>query len=123
MKFLMSLAALAAPFVVAAAAAPAVAQQNHIVVTKTLVSNSAHRECIGVSDKQLLRFWYRADSPIDFNISYVEGKETLYPVRQPKQSIGSGSYTPKAAGDYCLVWTNLSRQPVLFRFEVARLAR
>jgi hypothetical protein len=100
-----------------------VAQQNHIVVTKTLVANSAHRECMGISDKQLVRFWYRADAPIDFNLQYVENKETLYPVRQNKQSLGSGSFTPKAAGDYCMVWTNASKRAVLFRFEVARLAR
>jgi hypothetical protein len=117
------IASLCLGFSWALACLPAFAQQNHLVVTKTLVSNSAHRECMGVSDRQLLRYWYRSDGPIDFNIQYVEAKETLYPVKQSQQSIGSGSFTPKASGDYCMVWTNTSRRPVLFRFEVARLAR
>jgi hypothetical protein len=123
-KFAMKAIALACMAAAAALVfAPAYAQQNHLVVTKTLVSNSAHRECMGVTDKQLLRFWYRSDAPIDFNIQYVENNDTLYPVKQTRQSIGSGSFTPKASGDYCMVWTNTSRRPVLFRFEIARLAR
>ena len=113
-------AALAAVLSVSLSAALA---QNHIVVTKTLVSNSAHRECLAISERQLLRFWYRADAPIDFDIQYVENNETTYPLKQIKQSLGSGTYTPRAAGDYCMVWTNTSRQPILFRFELARLVR
>jgi hypothetical protein len=102
---------------------PAVFAQNHVVLTKTLVSNSAHRECMAISERQLLRFWYRAEGPIDFDIQYIENDETTYPVRQSQQSLGSGSYTPKIPGDYCMVWTNTSNRPVLFRFELARLVR
>jgi hypothetical protein len=108
--------------VAALLSAPAMSQ-NHIVVTKTLTSNSAHRECLAVTDKQMLRYWYRADGPVDFNIQYVDGKNTVVPVKQAKQSLGTGSYAPKTAGDYCMVWTNNSKQPVLFRFELARIAR
>ena len=97
--------------------------QSHIVVTKTLVSNSAHRECMGLNDKQLLRFWYRAEGPVEFDIQHIDGNDMTYPLRQTKQLLGSGTYVPKAAGDYCMVWTNLAKQPVLFRFELARLAR
>ena len=98
-------------------------QQNMIVVTKTLLSNAAHRECLGLSDKQTLRYWYRAESAIDFEIQAIEGKEAQVPVRQKGQALGTGTLVPKSAGDVCLVWTNLSRRPVLFRFEIARLAR
>lgn len=119
MKLMRSIAAA----LLALSSAAALAQQNHLVVTKTLVANSAHKECLGVSDKQLLRYWYRADGALNFDIQHVEGNETLYPVKQSGQAIGSGSFAPKAAGDYCMVWTNLSKRPVLFRFEVARLTR
>ena len=104
-------------------AAGGASAQNHIVVTKTLVSNSAHRECMSLSDRQLLRFWYRAEAPLEFDIQFIKGEDMTYPLRQQKQAVGSGLYTPKEAGDYCMVWTNLSKQPVLFRFELARLAR
>jgi hypothetical protein len=119
MKLMHSLAAAALALICTAA----LAQQNHLVVTKTLVANSAHKECLGVSDKQLLRYWYRAEAALEFNIQHVEGSETLYPVKKSGQAIGSGSFIPAAAGDYCMVWTNLSKRPVLFRFELARLTR
>ena len=101
----------------------ALAQQNMLVVTKTLLSNAAHKECMAVSEKQKLRYWYRAESGIDFDIQQVEAGATVYPVRQKGQSLGTGTFMPKAAGDVCMVWTNLSKRPVLFRFEAARLAR
>ena len=107
------------------AAAPALAQnQNLVVVNKTLVGSSAHKECVNLTDQQLVRYWYRAEAPIDFNIQFVENKQTVYPVKRDKQSIGSGSYTPKAAQQVtCMVWTNPGKSPVLFRVEFARLAR
>lgn len=103
-------------------AAPSLAQ-NHVVITKTLVGSSAHKECLAVTERQAIRYWYRADAPIDFNIYTVQGKNTVYAFRRDKETMGSGSFAPKATGDYCMVWTNSSRKPVLFRVEFARLAR
>jgi hypothetical protein len=110
---------------IALAAVPLVGrpQQNHLVVTKTLVANSAHKECVSLTERQVLRYWYRADGALDFDLQHVEKGELQHPVRQSGQSIGTGSFAPPAAGDYCMVWTNLSKRPVLFRFEIARLAR
>ena len=106
-----------------AGASPALAQ-NLVVVNKTLVGSSAHKECLNLTDQQTVRYWYRADAPIDFNIQFVENKQTVYPVRRDKQAIGSGSYSPKTSQQVtCLVWTNPGRRPVLFRVEFARLAR
>jgi hypothetical protein len=106
-----------------AAASPALAQ-NLVVVNKTLVGSSAHKECVNLTDQQLVRYWYRADAPIDFNIQFVDNKQTVYPVRRDKQAIGSGSYSPDSAKQVtCLVWTNTGRRPILFRVEFARLAR
>jgi hypothetical protein len=113
----------AAVLAAGAFAAPALAQ-NHVVMNKTLVSSSAHKECVNLSDQQVVRYWYRAEAPIDFNVQYVENKTTVYPVKRDRQAIGSGSYTPKAAQQVtCMVWTNTGRQPVLFRVEYARMSR
>jgi len=90
-------------------------------ITTTLVGSAARKECVNVTPQNRIHYWYRADAPVNFNIQYVQGKETLYPVKKDKLAIGSGSYQPKAAEVHCLVWTNLGRQPVTLSFEFARL--
>ena len=104
-------------------AMPLFAQENVRVVTRTLPSSSAHRECFAVNENQIIRYWYRADSLIDFNIQYVEGGKTAFELRRDRQALGSGVFAPKVARDYCMVWTNAFNKPVLFRVEMARLAR
>lgn len=99
------------------------AQENVRVVTKTLISSSAHKECFSVNERQVIRYWYRADALIDFNIQYVEGNKTNFELKRDRQALGSGSFAPKVARDYCMVWTNAFNKPVLFRIELARLAR
>jgi hypothetical protein len=99
------------------------AQENVRVVTKTLTSSSAHKECFSVNERQVVRYWYRADALIDFNIQYVEGNKTNFELKRDRQALGSGSFAPKVARDYCMVWTNAFNKPVLFRVELARLAR
>lgn len=96
-------------------------QQNVRVITKTLVGNSAHKECVSVSDRQTLRWWYRADALIDFRLHGAADSNT--DLRKERQALGSGSFSPRAGGDYCLVWTNAGKKPLLFRVEIARLAR
>lgn len=97
--------------------------QNSVIINKTLLGSSAHKECLSVSERQAIRYWYRAEAPIDFNINYVEGSETIYPLRRERQAMGSGSFAPKVARDYCMVWTNAGKHPILVRVEFARLAR
>jgi len=104
-------------------AMPLFAQENIRVVTRTLPSSSAHKECFALNENQVVRYWYRADALIDFNIQYVEGKKTIFELRRDRQALGSGGFTPKVARDYCMVWTNAFNKPVLFRVELARLAR
>ena len=102
---------------------PLLAQENIRVLTKTLPSSSAHKECFALNENQIIRYWYRADALIDFNIQYVEGSKTIMEMRRERQALGSGGFSPKVARDYCMVWTNAFNKPVLFRVELARLAR
>ena len=106
------------------AAAPGFAQENVRVITKTLASSTAHKECVTLNDKQMIRYWYRADAIIDFNIQYVDQNKTVFEYKRDRQPLGSGAFVPKGgARDYCMVWTNPFSKPVLFRVELARLAR
>lgn len=90
-------------------------------VTTTLVSSGAYKECFGLTMQQKLRYWYRADSTVDFNVQYVDAKETVYAVKKDKAAIGSGTFQPKVATDYCVVWTNAAKRPVTLSFEFARV--
>lgn len=91
-------------------------------VTTTLVSSGAYKECFSLSLQQKLRYWYRAEGAVDFNIQYVEGKDTRYPVKKDKAAIGSGTFQPKVAQDYCVVWTSIAKRPVTLTFEFARVS-
>ena len=113
--------ACALPACVFASGVALAQQQNVKVSSRTLVANSAHRECMAVSDQQTLRYWYRGDALLDFKLqSATEAVNTL---KTERQALGSGSFSPKTSGDYCMVWTNTSKKPVLFRVEFARLPR
>jgi len=95
-------------------------------VTTTLVSSGAYKECFSLSAQQKLRYWYRAESAVDFNIQTVEGGATLYPVKKDKSAIGSGTFQPRIVApatsqDYCVVWTNTAKRPVTLTFEFARV--
>ena len=105
-------------------AAPVFAQvPNHVKsITTTLVSSGAHKECFSLTTQQKLRYWYRADAPVEFNVQYVEDKTTQYPVKKDKSAIGSGVFVPKSMQDYCIVWTNASKRPVTLSFEYARVS-
>ena len=95
-------------------------------MTTTLVSSGAYKDCFGLSAQQKLRYWYRAESAVDFNIQTVEGGATLYPVKKDRAAIGSGTFQPRIVApatsqDYCVVWTNTAKRPVTLTFEFARV--
>lgn len=105
-------------------ALPAHAQDPGIrVITTTITSSGAHKECVSLSRAQSLRYWFRSDAPIDFNIQYQDASGLVFPVRREKLSVGSGSFSAKTAEVYCMVLTNRAQKPVTVRLEFARLER
>ena len=112
-----------AAWIAASTAVTAAFAQSPVVISKTLLGSSAHKECLTVSDRQSVKYKYRAEAPIDFAIQYVDGANTVYALRLHQQTLASGTFLPKEARDYCLVWTNGGKQSILFHLEFARLAR
>lgn len=107
-----------------AMALPAMAQDAGVrVVTTTVTSSGAHKECVSLSKTQSLHYWFRSDAPIDFNIQYQDAGGVVYPVRREKLSQATGTYAAKTSEVHCMVLTNLARKPVTVRLEFARLER
>jgi hypothetical protein len=103
-------------------ALPASAQERSLkVITTSVPSSGAHKECLSISRSQSLRYWFRADGPLDFNIQVKLGDKISYPVRRDKVTMDSGHFAPNEAEVYCMVLTNSATRPVTVRLEFARL--
>jgi hypothetical protein len=105
-------------------AAPAWAQDSSKsaparIVTKTLIASAAQKECFSLGSKQRLRYKFRADGPVSFKLSHQEEREVI-DLKRDGTGSASGSFVPRAAGDHCLVWTNVGKHSVTLRYEFQR---
>ena len=67
---------------------PAIAQDASVsVITTTIASSGAHKECLSLSKTQRLRYWFRADAAIDFSIQYQDAGGVVHTVKREKRSI------------------------------------
>ncbi len=112
--FLVAGALVGAP--PASAADPA-----HKVITPSLTSTGAHKECLSLAKSPRLRYWFRADGPLDFNIQVRVGKAVRYPVRRDNVEMDAGSFAPDVPDVHCMVLTNIAGRPVTVRLEFARV--
>ena len=89
------------------------------VVTKTLLSSEAQKECFSLTNRQRLYYRYRADGPLDFKLSHQADAEVV-DVKRNRADSAAGSFTPRNTADHCLVWTNPGKQAVTLRYEFQR---
>lgn len=99
---------------------PALAQEGtKRVVTKTLVSLEAQKECFSLTGRQRLFYKFRADGPVNFKLSHQDEREVI-DLKRDATGSASGSFVPRTAGDHCLVWTNTGKHSVTLRYEFQR---
>ena len=67
-----------------------------------------------------VRWRFTAGAPVDFNIHYHLGKETVFPARQAQVSRGSDTLNVAVAQDHCWMWTNKGATPVSLTVDLAR---
>ena len=91
-------------------------------VTKTLVKSEAQKECFTLVSSQVLYYRFRSDVPLDFKLSHQEDKEIVH-VERSQVADGAGSYVPKKASDYCLVWTNAGDRSATLHYEIERVSQ
>ena len=70
-----------------------------------LAARASHEECQHIDAAAERRYSWKADAPVDFNIHFHEGDKATYPVKREGMRADGGSFRPKAAQDYCWMWT------------------
>ena len=93
--------------------------QDRRVVTKTLVSSEAQKECLSLTNKQRLFYKFRADGPVSFKLSHQDEKEII-DLKRDATGSASGTFAPRMTADHCLVWTNTGKHSVTLRYEFQR---
>ena len=67
-----------------------------------------------------VRWSFAATAPVDFNIHYHAGKETVFPAKQAQVKNGRETLNVTVAQDYCWMWTNKTSAPVSLTVDLAR---
>ena len=76
--------------------------------------------CGKLASGDAVRWSYEASAPVDFNIHYHVGKDTVVPARQAQVSMGRDTLKVTVAQDYCWMWTNKGTAPVSLTVELQR---
>ncbi len=105
-------------------ALPLLAQEaGHKIITTSVPSSGAHKECVSLEKSQNLRYWFRADGQLDFDVQAQSGVKTDRLVRRDGVTMASGAFAPTGAEVYCMVLTNTAKHPVTVRLEFAKVSR
>jgi hypothetical protein len=97
-RLLAALAALAAPCSLAAAT-------SWKSLEVALAPRQSHEECMRLEPGEERRYSWKATAPVDFNIHYHDAQDAVYPVKRDGMRGDGGSFKPKAAQEYCWMWT------------------
>lgn len=90
----------------------------------TIKPSGSQEECIELRPNMVFDYEYEASDSVNFNIHYHAEDDVYYPVdtkgtRSGKGTVEPGShhfYTPKQEF-YCLMWDNISAEPVNVSFR------
>lgn len=76
--------------------------------------------CVKLAGGESLKYRFKADAPLAFNIHHHRGHEVLYPIKRDAVLRLSGKFMAPAADDYCLMWENKGAEAVRLRGVVER---
>jgi hypothetical protein len=85
-------------------AAETTSSSSSSAVATTLEPGKPYEACmsLGAGDKR--RWYWKADGPVDFNISFHDGDTVSYAVKRDRMRGDGGTFAAKAAHDYCWSW-------------------
>ena len=101
--------------VMSAALAVAANAKEHIVpvkwdssggfTTELAIAPKKFKElCVSLKKGETIKWTFDADGPMDFNVHYHQGSDTIYPARQSSIVTGKGELAIPADQDYCWMW-------------------
>ncbi len=104
-------------------ALPADAEEPGLkVITTSVPSSGAHKECISLAKSQNLRYWFRADGLLNFDVQAQTDDKVSYLLRRDRVTMSSGTVMFTGAEVYCMVLTNVAGHPVTVRLEFAKVS-
>lgn len=76
--------------------------------------------CGQLAAGQTVRWSFRADRTLDFNIHYHVDKDVEYPARKDRTRSMRGRLDVDAARDYCWMWVNQATKAATLRISLTR---
>lgn len=76
--------------------------------------------CGALAKGESVHWSYEADSTLDFNIHYHQGKDVIYPARASGAARSEGTLAVDSAQDYCWMWTNNSGTPTSLKVRLQK---
>jgi len=101
MKSLVAIPLLACTLAIAAEPA----KQQWQPFNATIQPRDTQEVCTRMAKGETRRYHWKSDAPVDFNIHHHKGKDVFYPVKREAMRGDGGTFTAKAADEYCWMWT------------------
>ena len=76
--------------------------------------------CGKLAQGQSVKWSFKADKPMDFNIHYHEGKRVVFPAKQDAAIDAQGKLDVKLRRGYCWMWTSTMDVPVQIELHLQR---
>lgn len=70
----------------------------------TVPARGFEEHCIQLAAGQRMRYRFRADGDVDFNLHFHRGADVHYPVKRAATRAEQGEYNAPHADGYCLMW-------------------
>ena len=85
--------------------------------TVSLAPFEFQETCLDLATRNQVRYDFRSDRPIEFNIHYHDGLRIRFPVKLPEITTHAAQFTAEADRSYCLMWFNrgLTRATLKYR--------
>ncbi len=84
----------------------------------TLAPFEIREFCLEMASQDEIRYDFRSDQPVDFDIHHHEGSTIHYPVRVNEITARAGNFVAEGARLYCLMWKNEGLVPTSLSYRI-----
>ena len=76
--------------------------------------------CLEMAAQDEIRYDFRSDQPVEFNIHYHDGMKIQFPVQLSGITVHADKFVAEGDRLYCLMWTNQSLGTASLTYQVMR---